>query len=200
MGKELKVSGRNAKHPINSLILHRWSPRALSEKPVTHEELMALFEAARWAPSSYNNQPWRFVYAYRNTPEWNNLFHLLVDFNQSWADKAGVLVVIISKKTFDFNGKPSRTHSFDTGASWQNLALQAFDMGLVAHGLEGFDYDQAKQVLGIPEGYQVEAMCAIGHHGKKEDLSEELQVREIPSDRKPLAEIAFEGRFKDDKE
>lgn len=157
---------------------------------------MSLFEAARWAPSSYNNQPWRFIYARKNTEHWNRLFDLMGEFNQQWAKNAAVLLVIIAKKTFDHNEKPSRTHSFDTGAAWENLALEAEARALAIHGMEGFDYDKARQMLGVPDEYDVETMVAIGKKGKKEDLPAALQEREIPSGRKPLAEIVMEGMFR----
>jgi len=164
---------------------------------INKEELMNLFEAAKWAPSSYNNQPWRFIYALKNTRSWNELFDLLVDFNKSWCKNASALVVVISKKTFDHNGEHSITHSFDTGAAWENIALQASINGLVSHGMQAFDYAKAKKILEIPENYNVEIMIAIGKPGKKEDLPKELQEREIPSGRKKINEIIFEGRFKE---
>ena len=187
---------RKSNHKINPIILNRWSPRSMSGEEITDEQLMALFEAARWAPSSYNNQPWRFIYAKRNTEHWNTIFNLMGDFNKSWTKNAAVLIVIISKNTFDHNNNPSITHSFDTGAAWENLALQAEDLGLVAHGMQGFDYDKAKKDLAMPEGYSVEAMVAIGKRGKKEDLPKELQDKEMPSQRKPLKEVVMEGKFK----
>src|SRR3989339_1514429 len=116
---------RTASFPIEPLILNRWSPRAMSGEPISSEELMSLFEAARWAPSAYNNQPWRFIYAQSGTEHWKNLFGLLVEFNQGWTHAASALVVVLSKKTFDHNGEPSITHQFDTGAAWENLALEA---------------------------------------------------------------------------
>lgn len=186
---------RKASRKILPLILNRWSPRALSGESITHDQLMALFEAARWAPSSYNNQPWRFIYAMRDTPAWDTLFNLLVPFNQSWCKNAAALVVVISKDLFSYNNKPSRTHSFDTGAAWQNLALQGSADGLVVHGMEGFSYDSAKSALKIPDGYTVEAMIAIGKPGKKSDLPADMQKDETPSDRRPLDEIVAEGRF-----
>ena len=194
--KEIKQY-RKVNYDIYPLILNRWSPRAMSGEELTDNEIMTLFEAARWAPSSYNNQPWRFIYAKRNTEHWKQLFDLMGEFNQAWTKNAAVLVVAVSKKTFDFSGKPSVTHSFDTGAAWENLALQATTMNLVAHGMEGFDYQKAKEVLGIPDDYQVEAMIAIGKKGKKEDLPEKMQEIEIPSDRKPLNEMVMEGKFKE---
>lgn len=189
------MATKKPEYPINSLILNRWSARAMSGESITKEELMTLFEAARWAPSSYNNQSWRFIYAMRETSEWNLLFNLLIEFNQNWCKNAAVLVVIISKNTFDYNNKNSRTHSFDTGSAWENLALQATDMNLVSHGIEGFDYDRTKSELNIPDDFTVEAMCAIGKPGKKEFLSEDLQKRENPSPRKPITELIFNGKF-----
>ncbi len=186
---------RNTEYKINSLFTDRWSPRAMSGEELTDEEFLPLFEAARWAPSSNNNQPWRFIIAKRNTPEWESVFSLMVEFNQAWTKNASVLVVIISHVNFEYNGKPSRTHSFDTGSAWENLALEGSLRGLVVHGMEGFDYDKAKTDFGIPDEYTVEAMVAIGKPGKKEDLPESLQERETPSDRKPLKDLIFNGKF-----
>ncbi len=115
---------RKADYPIDSLFLDRWSPRAMSGESITDEELFTLFEAARWAPSSYNGQPWRMLYAKRETAHWPRFLELLVEFNQTWAKNAAALVVFISKTTFDHNGEPAATHSFDTGAAWENFALQ----------------------------------------------------------------------------
>lgn len=186
---------RTPTHPIQPLILNRWSPRALSGEPMSDEELLPLFEAARWAPSSYNNQPWRFIYARRDTEHWDTLFGLLVDFNKGWADKASALVVVISKKTFDFNGKPSVTHAFDTGAAWENLALEASARGLIAHGMEGFDYEAARTKLNVPDDHDVHAMIAIGKPGAKQNLPLDLQEKEVMSDRRPLSQIVMEGKF-----
>lgn len=168
----------------------------MTGEEISDAELMSLFEAARWAPSSYNNQPWRFIYAKRNTTYWKKFFSLMVEFNQGWAQNAAALVVVISKKTFDHNGNPSRTHSFDAGAAWENLALEGSHRGLVVHGMEGFDYDKAQKELGIPQDYCVEAMIAIGKHAPKESLPDALQEREVPSQRKPLKEIVMEGMFR----
>jgi nitroreductase len=186
---------RTADYPIDSLFLDRWSPRAMTSEAITEEELFTLFEAARWAPSSYNNQPWRILYARRDTPQWPLFFDLLVEFNQSWVKNAAALVVFISKTTFDHNGEPAATHSFDTGAAWGNLALQGSLKGLVVHGMQGFDYDKARTALNIPEGFKVEAMAVIGKPGRVEDLPEKLQQRETPSDRRKLNETVFEGPY-----
>jgi nitroreductase len=189
---------RQPEYDVDRLFVQRWSPRAMSGEEMEDRALMGLFEAAKWAPSSYNNQPWRFLYAKRQTPHWPIFFDLLVEGNQNWAKNAAVLIVIVSKNTMDYNGSPSPTHSFDAGAAWANLALQATIRGFVAHGMQGFNYDKARQVLQVPEGYTVEAMVALGKPGKKEDLPERLREREVPSGRKSLAEIVFEGGFPHD--
>lgn len=183
-------------YPVDELFLDRWSPRAMSGEGVTDEELMTLFEAARWAPSSYNNQPWRILYARRDTAHWDTFFDLMVEGNQNWAKDAAVLLLFVSKETFDFNGKPYPTHSFDTGAAWENLALQATMLGLVAHGMQGFDYERARAELNIPGGFRVEAMAAVGRPGDPARLPETLREREAPSGRKSLAEITCEGAFR----
>lgn len=186
---------RSPAHEVLDPLVERWSPRAMSGEPITDEELNRLFEAARWAPSSYNGQPWRFLYARRGGDHWERFFGLLGDFNQSWCDRAAVLVVVVSRDTFEWNGKPARTHSFDTGAAWQNLALQGTAIGLVVHGMQGFDYDRAREELGVPDDHTVEAMIAVGRPGELDDLDPDLREKEQPSQRKPIEEIAFEGRF-----
>lgn len=186
---------RQADHPVDSMFVDRWSPRAMSGEEISREELMVLFEAARWAPSSYNNQPWRILYARRNSEQWPLFFGLLVDTNKAWCRNAAALLVFISKTTFDHNGKPSRTHSYDCGAAWENLALQGYLKGYVVHGMQGFDYESARTVLNIPDGFQVEAMAAIGRPGAKEALPEELQKREMPNNRRKLEQTVCEGAF-----
>lgn len=186
---------RKARYPINQLFLDRWSSRAMSGEGITQQEVMSLFEAAHWAPSSYNTQTWRFIYAHRDTPAWDMFFNLMVPDNQSWARNAAVLVVIISYNLFEFNNKPSRTHSFDTGAAWMSLAFQATFMGLIAHAMEGFDYEKTRIDLKIPDDYTVEAMVAIGKPGSLDVLSDEMQKKEKQSDRKNVEEVIFEGIF-----
>jgi nitroreductase len=187
---------RKPEYEVDQIFLNRWSPRAMSGEGISRDELMSLFEAARWAPSSFNNQPWIFLYAMRDTENWGLFFNLMVEGNQAWAKNASVLITVVSKKTFE-NGKRSRTHSYDTGAAWENLALQGFLKGLLVHGMQGFDYDRAREVLNIPDDYEVESMIAVGKPGKKENLPEKLQEREFPSTRKKVSEIAFEGKFKE---
>ena len=187
---------RKANFDIDTIFLNRWSPRSMTGEELKENEFMPLFEAARWAPSSYNAQQWRFLYAKRNTKNWGIFLELLAQGNNIWAKKAGVLVVIISRKNFEHNEKPSITHIFDAGAAWENLALEGARRGLVVHGMEGFDYASAKKVLEIPDNFAVCAMVAIGRRGKKEDLPEDYQDMEQPNGRKPLNVIAIEGKFK----
>jgi nitroreductase len=186
---------RKADHPIESFFLKRWSPRSFVPEDMPEADLLSLFEAARWAPSSYNNQPWRFLYARRSSPLWPLFVSLLVPFNQSWARDASVLVAVLSNKLFDHHGKPSVTHSFDAGAAWGSLALQASLKGYAAHGMEGVDFDKVRAELGVPDEFAVECMVVIGKPGPKEKLPAELQEREAPSGRRPIRESIAEGKF-----
>jgi nitroreductase len=187
---------RRATNPINPLILNRWSPRSMTGEEIDNEDIMSLFEAARWAPSSYNNQPWRFIYAKRNTEHWQRLFNLLAEGNKTWAKNSALLVVVISRKNFEYNEKPARTYQFDAGSAWENLALEASSRDLVAHGMQGFDYEKARVDLEIPTDFEVMAMIAIGKKGSKEILPPELQEKEKPTDRKPLKDIIMQGIYR----
>lgn len=186
---------RNPAYPIHRLFVDRWSPRAMSGEEISEAELMPLLESARWAPSSMNFQPWRFLYARRNGDFWSAFLDLLVPGNRVWAERAGALILFISRTHFDGDGRPCVTHSYDTGAAWQNLALQGTLSNFVVHGMEGFDYERARHVLRVPAAYAIEAMAAIGKPGDKSLLSESAQKREQPSDRRPLNLTACEGPF-----
>jgi nitroreductase len=186
---------RRADHPIAPEFLDRWSGRAMSGEDVDREKLMTMFEAARWAPSSSNIQPWRMLYALRSTPQWPTFFDLLSDGNKAWVHNAAALVLFVSKNTIDRTGKRAVTHSFDTGAAWAYFALQGSMLGYVVHGMQGFDYARAQSVLGIPGGFSVEAMIAVGLPGKREALPPALQEREQPNDRRKLAETICEGKW-----
>jgi len=186
---------RQPEHPVEPIIVNRWSPRAMSGQPLKEPELLTLFEAARWAPSSYNEQEWRFLYALQDTRNWPTFFDLLVPANQVWCSKAAVLIVVVSHNVFTHNGKPNPVHTFDAGAAFENLALQGTHMGLVVHGMAGFDYNKARTALRIPADYTIEAMVAVGRPGDPADLPPELREREIPTGRKSIREIACEGVF-----
>jgi nitroreductase len=185
---------RKADWPIDSLFVDRWSPRAMTGETLSESELLSLFEAARWAPSSMNFQPWRMLYALRDSAHWSSFLELLFDGNRAWAQRAGALVVFISRTHFD-NGKPCLTHSYDTGAAWQNFALQTYSRGLALHGIQGFDYDKARLSLKIPAEYHVEAMAVLGKLADPTVLPENYRAREKPNDRRPLAQTVCAGPF-----
>ncbi len=189
-------NARSMTFEINDIIVNRWSPRSFVPSEISDKELFSLFESARWAPSSSNSQPWRFIYAKRDSPNWNDFFNFLIDFNKQWCANASALVIIVSRKNYENNGQPSVTHQFDTGAAWENLAIQAVSQGLVTHAMGGFDYVKAKATLEVPDDYDVLAMVAIGKRGPKDKLSPELQARETPNTRKPLSEIVMDGKFR----
>lgn len=189
---------RSSEYPIDPQFTERWSPRAFTGEAIAEETLLSFFEAARWAPSSFNSQPWRFLYARRDTPHWSRYVDLLSEFNRGWAQHASALVIVLSKTTITAasgNQRPAPFHGFDSGAAWACLALQASLSGWHAHGLGGFDKALAREVLGVPEGFEVQIAVAIGKRAAKTQLPEDLQAREAPSPRLPLAELVSEGNF-----
>ncbi len=186
---------RKPEYPIEPIFVRRWSPRAMTGEPLSEKELFTLFEAARWAPSTYNEQEWRFLYARRDTPHWQSFFDLLMEANQAWCKNAAVLVVVLARKTFTRNGKPNPVHLFDTGSAWENLALQATAMGIVSHGMAGFDFDKARTTLRVPDEYAVAAMFALGRPGDPDKLPQELRERETITQRRPVRESICEGAF-----
>ncbi len=193
------TSARTPDHPIHPLFTDRWSPRAFTGEAISEPDLLGMLEAARWAPSAYNAQPWRFIYARRETASWQPIFDTLVAFNQGWAQRASALVVIVSADEATFPGAaaaaPNRWHSFDAGAAWASIAFQATLSGWSAHGMAGFDVERLREATGIPAGYSVETVLAIGRKGDKSVLPEGLQARETPNGRLPLTQLAAEGRF-----
>ena len=191
----MKINNRDVEHDIEKIFPNRWSPRAMSGEKISDKDLMKLFEAARWAPSCSNIQPWRFVYAKRSSKEWDKFFNVLMEFNQQWCKNAAVLILAVSKQKNE-EGKDLTTSSFDTGAACENLALQGSMMGLVIHGMAGFDYKKAREALDIPEDYKIEAMIAVGKKGNKNDLPEFLKEREVLSGRNKVESFVFEGKFR----
>lgn len=190
---------RVADYAIHEQFINRWSPRAFDGSPIEEQTLLSFFEAARWAPSAYNSQPWRFLYARRDTPNWERFLGLLNEFNRNWAQHASALVIVISKTTFVAPGaseeSPALWHTFDAGSAWGYFALQASIDGWHTHGMAGFDQDLTRKELNIPEGYALHAAVAVGKLGDKATLPEYLQAREAPSPRKPVSQIAAEGGF-----
>ncbi len=196
---EHAIAARAAAHPIDPQFLQRWSPRAFTGEAIDEATLLTFLEAARWAPSGFNAQPWRFIYARAGTPAWEPLLGTLSEFNRGWAHRASALVLVLSARQWLPPGKTepqvNLTHAFDAGAAWALLALQASLSGWAAHGVGGFDRDKARATYAIPAGFELHAVVAIGRRGDKSLLSQVLQARETPSPRRPLAELAAEGRF-----
>ena len=191
------ANSRIADHPVEKIFLERWSPRAFTGEEISEAELRTMFEAARWAPSCYNSQPWRFVYARRDNAHWDKLLRLLIPFNQSWAKAASALVFIVSRDTMPGKDEPvpQPAHALDAGAAWGYLALQAAFMGWYAHGMAGIEWDQVNKVLNVPPGHHVHAAVAIGKKAPASQLPEALQAREHPSPRNPVSDFIFEGGF-----
>ncbi|WP_027348946.1 nitroreductase family protein [Halotalea alkalilenta] len=186
---------RSAQYPVAAQFVERWSPRSLTGEAIDDQTLFSLFEAARWAPSAYNVQPWRFSYAKHGSGSWDAYLEFLNDFNRSWAKNASALVVVLSKTTSLSAEQEveNPSHSFDTGAAWASLALQAHLSGWVTHGMTGIHKEKIREVLELPENYTVEAVIAIGKRGDKSALPEGLQAKESPNERRPLEETVFEG-------
>lgn len=194
-----KAPSRAALSSAAPFILDRWSPRAFEVAPMTQDELLALLEAGRWAPSAYNSQPWRFLYARRDTPDWERFLSWLIPFNQSWAMNASAIVYIASRSVTTSSSspepRPAPTHAFDAGAASVLIQLQASQAGWATHPVSGFDHDLARAGLELPEEYALNAALVIGKQGDPSVLPEGLSAREAPSDRLPLESVSFEGRF-----
>lgn len=197
--RPLPKSYRAKENPVNRIFIDRWSPRAMSAEPMSDDALMELFEAARWAPSSFNEQPWRFIFAKRESDSWETFFDLLDPFNQEWCKNGAALVIILSNKVSSRGGE-NPTHSFDAGAAWQNFALQGSMKHLVVHAMSGFDHEKARKTLKIPDDYAIEAMCVVGYPGSITMLPEHLQEREYASERLPIESIVCEDWFTFDDE
>jgi nitroreductase len=181
---------------VDPLFLERWTNRSFTGEPITEDELMVLLEAARWAPSAFNIQPWRFVWARRDTAAWPNLLGLLSPFNQNWARHAAALVVLVSDSMDRRDPSAPRalhSHTFDTGAAWAQLGLQAHRSGWSACCMTGLDMKRAREVLNVPADHRVEAAVAVGRAGPQPQLSDSFAQSQVPSDRRPLSETAFEG-------
>jgi nitroreductase len=194
---ELEQVTGNTPKGIHELLEKRFSPYAFSSRPVEAEKLHKLFQAARSAPSSYNEQPWRFVVAARQDPEaFERLLETLMERNRQWARHAPVLILSVAKLDFTHNGQPNRHALYDVGQAAAYLTLQATELGLYVHQMAGFDAEKARQLLEIPEGYEPAAMMAVGYLGDPESVQEPpRQPARPPRARKPLDALAFEGSW-----
>lgn len=182
---------------VHQLIRRRWSPRAFSDRPVDSATLRALLQAAQWAASSYNEQPWAFIVATRDTSQdYERLLGCLVEFNQKWASSAPVLALSVAKASFERNGKPNRHAFHDVGLAVSQLTLQATAEGLAVHQMAGIDADQARRELDIPDGWDPVAAIALGYPADPDSLPEDLRDKEeADRRRKPLADFVFSGSW-----
>ncbi|MBN2227893.1 MAG: nitroreductase family protein [candidate division Zixibacteria bacterium] len=184
---------RRPDNPVDPLFVHRWSPRAFDPTPIPENILLTLFEAARWAPSARNEQPWLFLYA----SDENGLAayrSALVEFNQTWANTAPVLVYLLARRNTQHNNQPNDWAAFDCGAAWMALAMQARQFGLYSHAMGGFDPDRAYDVLGVDRAeFRIMCAIAIGRYGDPDSLPDEIRAREHPNERKPVTEIAIKA-------
>ena len=196
------TTARTRDHDIHELFFNRWSARAFEPQEIPDAALMRMFEAARFAPSRRNIQPWRFIYAKRGSPHWDTFLGFMAKHNSEWAMNASALVVVAALTVDPENGKPHlphvATYSIDIGAAWAFLALQAFHMGWTTHGIIGFDKETARRVLQVPDIFKMEMMIVIGKRGDPATLSQFNRDQEFPSARKPVREIACEGQFQFD--
>jgi nitroreductase len=183
--------------PVHELIRERWSPRAFADKPVPQDVLRSIFEAARWAPSSYNEQPWAYIVATKEHKEnFEKMLSVLVEFNAGWAKSASVVALAVARLTFAKNNTPNRNAQYDTGAASALLSMEATAHGLAVHQMAGFDPEKARQVFGIPPGWEPIAALAIGYQGDPASLPPALKDREIaPRTRKPIAEFVMAGQW-----
>lgn len=183
--------------PIHDIIANRWSPRAYdASKAVSQTQIISLLEAARWAPSCFGDEPWRFIVWDKNQDEtaWDKAYDCIVPGNQTWAKDAPVLVLICADTLFSHNQKPNRWANYDTGAAAVSLCLQATSMGLVTHQMGGFDGEKTRAAFGIPEQIEMMSMLAVGYAADADTLSDELKERELaPRKRRPLGELFYDG-------
>lgn len=187
-------SARDAKPGVNPLFSERWSPRSFTKEPIPAEDVAAIIDAARWAPSAYNEQPWRILVSTEDTFE--KFLHLLTEPNQKWAKNASLLGFTVAQKNFTQNGKPNHWAVYDCGSAWMSMALQARSLGLYAHGMAGIKKDAIYDVFGIPrDEYEVVAGFAIGMLAARENLEKPYIDWEKPSARKPLDQIWKQGAW-----
>lgn len=187
----------DTEYTVHDFIRGRWSPLAFSNRTVELEKLLILLEAARWAPSSYNEQPWSFIVATKeNQAEYDRLFSCLVEGNQAWAQNAHVLILSVAKLFFERSGDQNRHAFHDVGLATENLVIQAIALELFVHQMAGFHVDKARELFNIPEGYEPLTALAVGYLGEPGTLPEKLQARELaPRTRKPLTEFVFTGSW-----
>jgi nitroreductase len=184
-------------HPIEEILKRRWSPRAFSDRIVERDKLQRMFEAARWAASSFNEQPWSFIVATKEKPdEYAALLSCLTEKNQQWARRAPVLMVSVAKLNFEKNGKPNRHAFHDVGMAVSNLIVQATALGLYVHQMAGFSVETVRETYGVPEGFEPVAAVAVGYPDDPNVLPEQFRQQEVgPRQRKPIDSFIFEAKW-----
>lgn len=184
-------------YPVEPLFVDRWSPRSFTGEPVPDAVLLSAFEAARWAPSALNAQPWRFLLARHDDTQWDDFVGLLVPRNALWARQASALIVIMSERRVERRGEmvDNVSHSFDAGAAWTNFAHQALLLGWHTHGIGGFDRQAARERLAVPDEFAIEAMVALGRVAGLDTLHPDFHAGESPNDRRPIEQTVFAGRI-----
>lgn len=194
--QNIMINPTNNKYSIQSNAKQRWSPRAFSSAPVENDKVNSLLEAARWAPSAFNEQPWRFIIGKKGDSTYNHILSSLIEWNQSWAGKAPILVLNIAKKTFSHNNEPNVTFKYDLGQAVGHMILEVVNQGLVSHQMSGFNPEKAAELLNIPDDYQPVSVTAIGYLGDVNDLSKDMaEIETKPRERKELTTIVFSGEF-----
>ena len=186
-------STRTADHPVADVFLDRWSPRAFTGERISDDLLATFFEAMRWTPSSNNSQPWRIIYGHRGTAAFDKLLGVVSERNQRWARNGSVLLALLSKRTLQ--GAPARNHSFDAGAAWAHLSLQATHAGWATHAIGGFNESAAREAFGVSDDYNIDVCVVIGRRADPADLPDDLKARELPSQRNKVASFVSEGSF-----
>ncbi|CAN5345420.1 hypothetical protein BH09BAC1_BH09BAC1_26330 [soil metagenome] len=192
--REIKLA--KTQNPVHEVIRERWSARSFQAKPIEQQDLDTLFEAASWAPSSNNEQPWAYIYALHGTPTFEAMWHILMPGNQPWAQHAGVLIASLARKTHANTGAPNKYAWYDTGSANQNLLLQAASMGILGHVMGGFHHEQALELLQLPNDYELLCFVALGYPNAAEELEEPFRTRELtPRSRKPVHTFVFQDRI-----
>ena len=186
---------RDGLNGVDQQFINRWAPRSMSGQALSNDQIAVLVEAARWSPSCFNLQPWRFIYSLKDDDYWERFLGLLIDVNRLWAERAGAIVILLSIDRSSEVEELSPTAAFDTGSAWMSLALQAQTMGLVSHAMWGFHHEAVAEVTNMPSNMSARAMIAIGYPGNSADLPEKYREREFPSSRKPLESLMFWGSF-----
>lgn len=184
------INSRKSEFQVQDFFIHRWSPKSFSNETINENDLWAILEAAHWAPSCFNEQPWRFYVAKSNEMK-ANFVAFLSESNREWARTAPVLIAIVSKLTFSKNDKPNRWNAFDSGTAWGYMTMEAYQRGYATHAMGGFNKEQAKEVLGLTDDYQVQAIVAVGRYAPQDSIPQEERKLESISTRKPATEVTF---------